>query len=134
MCRVRCHAGGRRAVAPTEAELVVVRATPRQTRGRRDLLRLVGAEDGRVHYRVAYGDPQRRFVLARSRGGWALRLRRRLRDDERLLQQLELEARAVRPTGTGTRARGGRRVREAPAPLRLYVAVRIEPEPEPARD
>lgn len=58
----------------------MVSATPQQTWGRAPLLRLLPAEGGaRAHYRIAYGDDQKDFVLSKRDGTWALRLRRHLK-------------------------------------------------------
>lgn len=120
-----CYITGRRSLLEPEAELIVVKATPKQTWGRAPLLRLVPAEgDGHPHYRVAYGDPDRDFVLSRRDGTWALRLRKHLKAKETLERQLELEARFVTPPDS---ARGKRHIEDAPAPLRLYVSVRVAP-------
>ncbi|CAH2087726.1 unnamed protein product [Euphydryas editha] len=117
----------RRSLLEPEAELIVVTATPKQTWGRAPLLRLVPAEgDGHPHYRIAYGDPERNFVLSKRDGTWALRLRKHLKSKEILERQLELEARFVTPSDMSRR--GKRHVDEnTPAPLRLYVSVRIAP-------
>ncbi|CAH2261484.1 jg20136 [Pararge aegeria aegeria] len=118
---------GRRSILEPEAELIVVTATPKQTWGRAPLLRLVPSEsDGRPHYRIAYGDPDRNFLLSKRDGTWALRLRKHLKSTEVLEKQLELEARFVAPE-MGKRRNRRHVDLDVPAPLRLYVSVRIAP-------
>lgn len=91
------------------------------------MLRLVPSEgDGRPHYRIAYGDPDRNFVLSKRDGTWALRLRKHLKSKEVLERQLELEARFVIPEAGKKRNRRNINL-DVPAPLRLYVSVRIAP-------
>lgn len=111
-----------------EAELIVVKATPAQTWGRAPLLRLVPAEGGaRAHYRIAYGDDGKDFVLSKRDGAWALRLRKHLKKKAVLDRQLELEARFV-PVPESGRKRNRRQVElEIPSPLRLYVSIQIAP-------
>ncbi|XP_061719868.1 fibrillin-2-like isoform X1 [Cydia pomonella] len=126
MRRRRRRSRRRRSLLEPDAELIVVSASPRQTWGRAPLLRMLpAAGGGRAHYRLAYGDPDRNFVLSRRDGGWALRLRRHLKPDAVLEQQLELEARFVTPPSTGRRRRSVDA--SVPAPLRLYVSVKISP-------
>lgn len=118
----------RRSLLEPEAELIVVSATPQQTWGRAPLLRLLPAEGGaRAHYRIAYGDDQKDFVLSKRDGTWALRLRRHLKSQTALERQLELEARFVAPPVSVARRRSRRQAAEVPAPLRLYVSVRVAP-------
>lgn len=118
----------RRSLLEPEAELIVVSATPQQTWGRAPLLRLLPAEGGaRAHYRIAYGDDQKDFVLSKRDGTWALRLRRHLKSQAALERQLELEARFVAPPVSVARRRSRRQAAEVPAPLRLYVSVRVAP-------
>lgn len=115
---------GRRSLLEPEAELIVVTATPKQTWGRAPLLRLLPAEGvARPHYRIAYGDADRNFVLSKRDGAWALRLRKHLKPATVLEQQLELEARFVAPPGRRRRSVDV----SVPAPLRLYVSVKIAP-------
>lgn len=118
---------GRRSLLEPEAELIVINMTPKQTWARAPILRLVPAEGvGRPHYRIAYGDPEKNFVLSKREGTWALRLRKHVRSQEVLEKQLEIEARFVMPQ---TDRRRRRQLDSAPAPLRLYVSVRVAPHP-----
>ncbi|XP_050679493.1 fibrillin-1-like isoform X1 [Leptidea sinapis] len=122
--RRRRRSRRRRSLLEPEAELIVVKATPRQTWGRVPLMRLVAAEgQGRPHYRIAYGDPQKRFILNKKDGTWALRLRKHLKSTDVMETQLEVEARFVT-----TQTRRRRQAELVPAPLRLYVSVRIGPD------
>ncbi|XP_037292481.1 fibrillin-2 isoform X3 [Manduca sexta] len=117
----------RRSLLEPEAELIVVKARPRQTWGRAALVRLLPAAGGaRAHYRVAYGDDDRLFSLSKRDGAWALRLRKHLKPDAVLSRQLEIEARFVPAPEPGRRR--GRRAAEVPAPLRLYVSVSVAPD------
>ncbi|XP_052748021.1 fibrillin-3-like [Galleria mellonella] len=117
----------RRSLLEPEAELVVVKATPKQTWGKAPLLRLVPAKDGpRPHYRIAYGDDNKDFILSKRDGTWALKLRRHLKSNAVMERQLELEARFV-PVPSIARRRRRHVDLNVPAPLRLYVSVRIAP-------
>ncbi|KAL4717067.1 hypothetical protein ACJJTC_016954, partial [Scirpophaga incertulas] len=119
----------RRTLLEPASELVVVRAAAPQTWGRAPLLRLLPAEArARAHYRLAYGDHDRSFVLSKRDGAWALRLRKHLARRAVFERQLEVEARFVIPPRPGLNRRTRRQIDlTIPAPMRLYITVRIAP-------